>query len=76
MLQYANIIKWVTNVKNGVPGYSIIDTANVEQQFEAVDPQIREILRAAQHVIGRFSGESQDHMSNRLDPAASERIDS
>lgn len=41
MLQYANIIKWVTNVKNGVPGYSIIDTANVEQQFEAVDPQIR-----------------------------------
>ena len=41
MLQYANIIKWITNVKNGVPGYSIIDTANVEQQFEAVNPPIR-----------------------------------
>ena len=41
MLQYANIIKWITNVKDGVPGYSIIDTANVEQQFEAVDPAIR-----------------------------------
>ena len=41
MLQYANIIKWVTNVQNGIPGYSIIDTANVEQQFEAVDPMIR-----------------------------------
>lgn len=41
MLQYANIIKWITNVKEGVPGYSIIDTANVEQQFEAVDPAIR-----------------------------------
>lgn len=41
MLQYANVIKWVTNVKDGIPGYSIIDTANVEQQFEAVDPTIR-----------------------------------
>lgn len=41
MLQYANIIKWVTNVQNGIPGYSIIDTANVEQQFEAVNPMIR-----------------------------------
>lgn len=41
MLQYANIIKWLTNVSDGIPGYSIIDTSNIEQQYVPVDPQIR-----------------------------------
>ncbi len=35
-LQYANIIKWLTNRSEGLPGYTIIDMANQTTQFVEV----------------------------------------
>ncbi len=40
-LQYANIIKWFTNMRNGLPGYIIINTADEDQEFKALDEPIR-----------------------------------
>lgn len=40
-LQYANIIKWFTNTKNGFPGYVIIDMANESTDFVEVENGIR-----------------------------------
>ncbi len=40
-LQYANIIKWFTNTKNGFPGYVIIDMANESTQFIETESSIR-----------------------------------
>ena len=40
-LQYANIIKWFTNTKNGFPGYVIIDMANESTQFVETESSIR-----------------------------------
>ncbi|MDR1805626.1 MAG: CvpA family protein [Clostridium sp.] len=36
-LQYANIIKWLTNTSRGLPGYIIIDMANEEPSFVMLD---------------------------------------
>ena len=61
MLRYANIIKWFTNAvvkKDAIPGYSIIDTANIRQK-SAFDQPIRYSLadHFGRHVkrIVRFS---------------------
>lgn len=51
MLQYANIIKWITNMSDGLPGYIIIDTANEDQKFVKLDQPIRYSL--ADH-FGRY----------------------
>ena len=40
-LQYANIIKWITNMQDGLPGYIIIDTANEDQKFVPLENPIR-----------------------------------
>ena len=40
-LQYANIIKWFTNTKNGFPGYVIIDMANESTEFVELENSIR-----------------------------------
>ena len=40
-LQYANIIKWFTNTKNGFPGYVVIDMANESTEFVEVENGIR-----------------------------------
>ena len=40
-LQYANIIKWFTNTKNGFPGYVIIDMANESTEFVETAESIR-----------------------------------
>ena len=40
-LQYANIIKWFTNTRNGFPGYVIIDMANESTDFVEVENGIR-----------------------------------
>ncbi len=40
-LQYANIIKWFTNTKNGFPGYVIIDMANESTQFVELENSIK-----------------------------------
>lgn len=40
-LQYANIIKWFTNTKNGFPGYVIIDMANESTEFIEVENGIK-----------------------------------
>lgn len=40
-LQYANIIKWFTNTKNGFPGYVIIDMANESTEFVETENSIR-----------------------------------
>lgn len=40
-LQYANIIKWITNMRNGLPGYIIINTADEDQEFKALNEPIR-----------------------------------
>ena len=40
-LQYANIIKWFTNMRNGLPGYIIINTAEEDQEFIPLDEPIR-----------------------------------
>ena len=59
MLQYANIIKWVTNMHDGLPGYIIIDTANEDQEFVALDTPIRYSLadHFGRHVkrVARFA---------------------
>lgn len=36
-LQYANIIKWVFNTKDGFPGYVIVDMANESAKFVELD---------------------------------------
>ena len=41
MLQYENIIKWVTNMRNGIPGYILIDTASKESSFQKTKEPIR-----------------------------------
>ena len=40
-LQYANLIKWFTNTKNGFPGYVIIDMANESTEFIELENSIR-----------------------------------
>lgn len=40
-LQYANIIKWFTNTKNGFPGYVVIDMANESTEFIELENNIR-----------------------------------
>lgn len=40
-LQYANIIKWFTNTKNGFPGYVIIDMANETTEFVETENSIK-----------------------------------
>ena len=40
-LQYANIIKWFTNTKNGFPGYVIIDMANESTEFIETENSIK-----------------------------------
>ncbi|MBR3819494.1 MAG: CvpA family protein [Clostridia bacterium] len=40
-LQYANIIKWFTNTKNGFPGYVVIDMANESTEFVETENSIR-----------------------------------
>ena len=59
MLQYANIIKWVTNMHDGLPGYIIIDTANEDQEFVALQNPIRYSLadHFGRHIkrVARFS---------------------
>ena len=40
-LQYANIIKWFTNTKNGFPGYVVIDMANESTEFVETAESIR-----------------------------------
>ena len=40
-LQYANIIKWFTNTKNGFPGYVVIDMANESTEFVELENNIR-----------------------------------
>lgn len=41
MLQYGNIIKWVTNMRDGLTGYIRIDAANEKQQFQELKNPIR-----------------------------------
>jgi len=40
-LGYADIIKWLTNTKNGLPGYVIVDMANEKSEFVRLDEKIR-----------------------------------
>ena len=40
-LQYASIIKWFTNTKNGFPGYVVIDMANESTEFVETEESIR-----------------------------------
>ncbi len=40
-LQYDNIIKWLTNTRNGFPGYVIIDMANESTEFVETESSIR-----------------------------------
>jgi len=40
-LQYSNIIKWFTNVKNGLPAYVIVDTTTQKSQLVKVDGGIK-----------------------------------
>lgn len=40
-LQYANIIKWFTNTKNGFPGYVVIDMANETTEFVETESSIK-----------------------------------
>lgn len=40
-LQYANIIKWLTNTRNGFPGYVVIDMANESTEFVELESSIR-----------------------------------
>lgn len=40
-LQYANIIKWFTNTRNGFPGYVIIDMANETTEFVETENSIK-----------------------------------
>ena len=58
-LQYANIIKWITNMRNGLPGYIIINTADEDQEFKALDKPIRYSLsdHFGRHVkrVARFA---------------------
>jgi len=38
-LGYADIIKWLTNTKNGLPGYVIVDMANEKSEFVDLQKQ-------------------------------------
>ena len=40
-LQYSNIIKWFTNVKNGLPAYVIVDTTTQKSQLVKVEGGIK-----------------------------------
>ena len=40
-LQYASIIKWFFNTKEGFPGYVIIDMANESAEFKTLENKIR-----------------------------------
>lgn len=40
-LQYANIIKWFFNTRDGFPGYVIVDMANESAQFKELENNIR-----------------------------------
>lgn len=40
-LQYANIIKWFTNTRNGFPGYVVIDMANESTEFVETENGIK-----------------------------------
>ncbi|MBQ2846725.1 MAG: CvpA family protein [Clostridia bacterium] len=46
-LQYASIIKWFTNTKNGFPGYVIIDMANESTEFVELENSIK--ISPAEH---------------------------
>ena len=41
MLNYGNIIKWFTNMQDGLTGYIRIDAANEKQKFQELDNPIR-----------------------------------
>ena len=59
MLRYDNIIKWITNMQEGIPGYIIIDTAKKETRFVALEDPIRYSLadHFGRHVkrVARFA---------------------
>jgi len=40
-LGYADIIKWLTNTGNGLPGYVIVDMANEKSEFVRLENKIR-----------------------------------
>ena len=40
-LKYDNIIKWLTNMKNGLPGYVIIDMASESTEFKKTENGIK-----------------------------------
>ncbi len=46
-LQYDNIIKWITNTKDGFPGYVIIDMANESTEFVELENSIN--ISPAEH---------------------------
>ena len=46
-LQYASIIKWFTNTRNGFPGYVVIDMANESTQFVELENSIK--ISPAEH---------------------------
>ena len=46
-LQYASIIKWFTNTRNGFPGYVIIDMANESTEFVELENSIK--ISPAEH---------------------------
>ena len=40
-LGYADVIKWLTNTKNGLPGYVIVDMANEKSEFVRLENYIQ-----------------------------------
>lgn len=46
-LQYASIIKWFTNTRNGFPGYVVIDMANESTEFVELENSIK--ISPAEH---------------------------
>ncbi|MCL2494976.1 MAG: CvpA family protein [Oscillospiraceae bacterium] len=40
-LGYADLIKWLTNTRDGLPGYVIVDMANEKSEFVRLDEKIR-----------------------------------
>ncbi|MBQ7542380.1 MAG: tripartite tricarboxylate transporter TctB family protein [Clostridia bacterium] len=41
MLNYGDVFKWIGNVKNGLPGYILVDTANEKREFCELEEPIR-----------------------------------
>jgi len=40
-LGYADVVKWFTNTRDGLPGYVIVDMANEKSEFVRLDSKIR-----------------------------------